>query len=299
MQPELLEKSLPEKRVVSIRKIEANRQNAQKSTGPKTARGKMYSRRNAIKHSLFVRDFVDLEGGEDWEELDQQYKRLLDEWQPVGPLEQLCVERITISWVRLQRLWRYENVLVGAAYTYSGCLVPDETRSAELSLLYRAEKEAEVSGQASRKTLEQIEVFNRSRWSLYEEAPEEVAKEQQRDIVAIVARERKIPIKKAKALFTRDPTALPEYNRFLAVETIRTAIEDRKLDWERTTKAFEKDKSELTLIPSSDEVNKITRYASAVDRELHRSLDLLERLQRRRKGEPVPPPLSVHLTQCI
>lgn len=38
--------------VTSQRKIEANRRNAKRSTGPKTAEGKAASRRNAIKHGL-------------------------------------------------------------------------------------------------------------------------------------------------------------------------------------------------------------------------------------------------------
>jgi hypothetical protein len=46
----------PEKQPASIRKIQANRQNALKSTGPKSHRGKEHSRRNAIKHGLFVLD---------------------------------------------------------------------------------------------------------------------------------------------------------------------------------------------------------------------------------------------------
>jgi hypothetical protein len=38
--------------IVSARKLESNRENARKSTGPKTARGKANSRFNALKHGL-------------------------------------------------------------------------------------------------------------------------------------------------------------------------------------------------------------------------------------------------------
>ncbi len=40
------------KRTGSARKIEANRRNARKSTGPKTATGKKRVSRNAIKHGV-------------------------------------------------------------------------------------------------------------------------------------------------------------------------------------------------------------------------------------------------------
>jgi len=39
-------------KVISQRKLEANRSNAKKSTGPRTARGKANSRRNAVRHGL-------------------------------------------------------------------------------------------------------------------------------------------------------------------------------------------------------------------------------------------------------
>ena len=43
-----------EEQVVSICKVQANRQNALKSTGPRTRRGKAHSRRNAYKDGLFA-----------------------------------------------------------------------------------------------------------------------------------------------------------------------------------------------------------------------------------------------------
>jgi hypothetical protein len=44
-------------------------------------------------------------------------------------------------------------------------------------------------------------------------------------------------------------------------------------------------------------LSKMLRYETAMERNLGRALDRLERRQRRRRGEPVPPPLRVRLTQ--
>jgi hypothetical protein len=64
------------RRVVSMRKAEANRRNALKSTGPKTPRGKGHSRRNALKHGLFAMDFY-IAALTNWEN-PEEYQNLLD-----------------------------------------------------------------------------------------------------------------------------------------------------------------------------------------------------------------------------
>ena len=78
--------------VTSGRKAEANRQNALKSTGPKTPEGKAAVRLNALTHGL--RSGEVLLPGEDGEAFSELGERLRAELQPVGELENLLADRI-------------------------------------------------------------------------------------------------------------------------------------------------------------------------------------------------------------
>ncbi len=65
------------KKPISDARLRANRQNAKKSTGPKTARGKGYSRRNAVKHGLLLKRLLFSDDGEPInEELHDLYDNL-------------------------------------------------------------------------------------------------------------------------------------------------------------------------------------------------------------------------------
>ena len=48
-------------------------------------------------------------------------------------------------------------------------------------------------------------------------------------------------------------------------------------------------------LPSVEATDKLLRYEAHLDRQLYRAMDQLERLQRQRKGEPLPPPLHISL----
>ena len=92
--------------MTSDRKAEANRQNARKSTGPKTPEGKDAVRRNALKHGLLSQEV--LLPDEDDKALRELGESLRAELQPVGELENLLVNRIiSLTW-RLRRLSRVE-----------------------------------------------------------------------------------------------------------------------------------------------------------------------------------------------
>ena len=64
--------------------------------------------------------------------------------------------------------------------------------------------------------------------------------------------------------------------------------------FEREKLAVEAEARSFSL-PSVDATDKLLRYEAHFDRQLYRAMDELERLQRRRKGENLPPPLNVNL----
>ena len=92
------------------RQIEANRRNAKKSTGPRTAAGKVKAAQNAIKHGLFSdKLLIRFENKEDFYFLRDQ---LLEALQPEGALELFLASRIvTLAW-RLKRLGQTEQEMV-------------------------------------------------------------------------------------------------------------------------------------------------------------------------------------------
>jgi hypothetical protein len=94
------------RKVTSDKKREANRQNALKSTGPRTPEGKNAVRLNALKHGLLSQEV--LLPGEDAEALRELDEGLRAELQPVGVLENLLVERIIAAFWKLRRMGRVE-----------------------------------------------------------------------------------------------------------------------------------------------------------------------------------------------
>ena len=92
--------------MTSEKQNQANRRNAQKSTGPTTSEGKAAVRHNALRHGLLAEDVLLL--GEDRDELRALCERMVAEWQPEGELEEQLVGQIVAALWRLRRLHRVE-----------------------------------------------------------------------------------------------------------------------------------------------------------------------------------------------
>jgi len=90
----------------------ANRRNSQKSTGPRTTKGRAAVSQNAVKHGLLTRQ--DVICSESQADFDRYRRRILDELAPDTPMESMLADRIvTLSW-RLKRADRIQNQTIDA-----------------------------------------------------------------------------------------------------------------------------------------------------------------------------------------
>ena len=109
---------------------------------------------------------------------------------------------------------------------------------------------------------------------------------------------------RALRAYTEDSTPLAEG---MKPDKKAAALEQLELCWNRLEglkrKVRRQDKlnREIELqrlaIPSGRALEQLQRYETAIKRDLHRTIDLLERLQRRRRGESVPPTVNVNVSK--
>ncbi len=115
--------------MITAAQIRANRANAQKSTGPRTAEGKALVARNAVKHGLLGEQTV--VEGEDRLRFTRHRDEMLRALVPVGEVEVTLAERlIGLSW-RLQRIERlqvqaFETLCAGPAEGPAGAGADEE-----------------------------------------------------------------------------------------------------------------------------------------------------------------------------
>jgi len=110
------------KPAVSAKKLQANRENAQKSTGPRTQSGKEKSAANSYKHGFFAnRIFRNME---QWAKDHVEYETVAtgfhQHYHPVGYVENFMVEKIATEALRLARLLEYEQKMLGWSHPFEG-----------------------------------------------------------------------------------------------------------------------------------------------------------------------------------
>jgi hypothetical protein len=322
---------------ISARKREANRRNAQRSTGPKTERGKRTVARNAIKHGFLARQVVITagDGEESLEEFHTLLGQLCECYEPIGVVEESLVQTIANCWWRKARVIRAENGEIRKrldTLAMDRALRNSEKENRDVAvwssmhlLFFSVENEAdrpELTRDGMSHLREAQRDLHKHQFGLsyltelLQVAKSEIARD---GYISADIKKRISPAfhywdyAVAVACCYCDPPEAKMEDRpsetladaqaykkrtDLVVSIIDNCLErlselDRHAT-ERDRLATDAEARSFSL-PPAEATDKLLRYEAHVDRQLYRAMDQLERLQRQRRGENVPPPLNINL----
>lgn len=277
----------------------------------KTAAGKEVVKYNALKHGLLAKEVVITvgEGAEDPDEFNQLLNHLQTELSPVGTLEEMLVEKIAVAYWRLRRAYKYEVGLIrektdtatddffgrrnweGKRITKSPEEIEKEITAQEELVRYWEKDRADLqkmhkSGTALSKIYDWEE-----NWQYFQDTAAEVLNDERLKYEAEAPQEIHELI--SAAGWTDDD---------IWKKLIEICEEQIEFHWARIeTLQKKKAKNDLKLqvfkklgnIPTKGELDRLLRYESTIERQLYKALNHLERMQRLRQGDAVPPPLEV------
>jgi hypothetical protein len=112
--------------MTTLRQIEANQRNAQRSTGPRTEEGKEQSRRNALTHGMTGAGIVLAEDVE--EAIHERFEQWAQEFGPATPYQRFLVEQIALNSVRLEQCSRQEIYERGQLSLRASCCWYDDRK---------------------------------------------------------------------------------------------------------------------------------------------------------------------------
>jgi hypothetical protein len=134
--------------MATLRQIEANRRNAQKSTGPKTQAGKAAVSMNSLRHGLRSRSVV--LPGENHEEFQQLCDNLQAEWHPRTTSELFYVEQMAVS------QWKLARMEVGESHVFQE-VTDAKSQIPLLDRLWQAQCRMERSYARAQRELERLQ----------------------------------------------------------------------------------------------------------------------------------------------
>ncbi len=299
---------IPMKKNMSLAQLEANRRNAQKSTGPKTITGKKVSKRNACRHGILSTEAV--VHGRCIKEKDDEFaalrQQLRAELAPVGLLEEMLVDDMVTARWRMRRALRAESGEIVLSVDEGQWARETQNPSPEW-IAWESHDDASFAMHESVQGINYLE-------------------KRIGEVRQAMARDGELSEAAMRALLTRfggKPNMLtsrleelrghllenPEQLEAAALRAKHQQMVREFLDGEssflaerRPVCAEREEKAEAArqaaaVLPSLAVLDKIMRYETKLERQLHRAMNQLERLQRRRLGEAVMPPLAVEISE--
>lgn len=295
----------------------ANRANAKRSTGPKTAAGKKASARNATRHAILsvVPVLPEIERLQDWE---AHRAATIASLAPVGYLETTLADRVASLLWRLGRVTRYETTTTGtkieAAEADLASMLPERRLLRLLPL--------GVTGTTPRQIQDDIEFHQTTELAfaaLRRDGPEApFAPEEAVLVLSAVARLvgvkfADLPLpplpasgvgwqpwdgwtkgKVLEAVSVAVAASKDDACRLGGTEAaIRECVTCARSDVITATDALRKAEAELRqwvharMLLSGDSLENLTRYEAHLERSMYRALHEIERLQAARLGAGV------------
>lgn len=264
-------------------KIEANRRNAKKSEGPKTERGKNASRGNTWKHGLTAMKLFTtyVDGNFAAARLRDFRRRLGEQWQPVGLLEEYWLDRITICFWRSRRALQFEEGQIKKQLWMNrdgdGPFQDSSDMIDKARMVLAAWKKENEGGGLTIETISRLESHSSDDPKLAKFLKD---------------------CKKHATTGNEVSTFTPEMKE----EFLDLAMNQRQLLNEAEAKIesdkwHDKREVECSSLPDDEGLDLLIRYEKHNDRQMSKAIAELERLQRIRQGEPVPP--RAHLEVSI
>jgi len=275
-----------------------------KSTGPRTPAGKERSKHNATRHGIFSK--VALLPKESRKEFDSLMSGLRSDLQPEGMFEDVLVDKLAVL------SWRYRRLLIAETAE-----IQKGAAFLEWDQKERREKEATHSpNPALVDFTSDTAALNRAR-----ENPEILEE------CLLLLRELKKRIETngfdyecdeailirlygrgdapthslldAYRVWSRAAEASPEQAARSFLRALASEI--RWLAWYKEERAsIEAERMRLESlrqnVPDSPQLDRLLRYETSLERTFDRTLTQLERVQRMRLGQPVPPPIKVDVS---
>ena len=249
-------------KTVSPRKLEANRRNGKRSTGPRTERGKSISRFNAVTLGLFAKHVAIpiCDGYKPERDFQSLLDELHQEFQPVGFYEEWLVVKIAECMWRLRRASRCESGSVRQSAIWDKNTMWQDRLEDQRSLDLRLEAWA----------LEQAENELRNSGSLSQES-------YQKFLPLVEEKRKKVQSEKlVEADFDREEflTCITDRKELLesycrGLDQIEENRSDARFDYE-------------ALLPE-DDMDRILRYEERMHRQIDWAVQRLLESQERRK----------------
>ena len=277
-----------------------------KATGPRTPGGKQRSKSNALKHGILSKGL--LLKDESRAEYDSLLKGLQEDWKPQGTLETILVENLaTLLW-RKRRVLQAESAEIAKESEF---IVADHLERLRLEA-EEHERLGETSGGMLRHSynpfvlnramtiltlfrtnLEAFGFQDKDPWMLRKLYGLDLDQWAPLGLFHCYLAFQRVFLRCSKAKFRDDI----KKDVLSLIDNEIKSLKKREEWFLENEDRRAKYKIAAAVVPPQGVAERLLRYETHLCREIDRSLSQLERLQRMRLGQPLPPALKVEVSR--